>query len=319
MDWVEVTIDTKSEAVEVLTAVLMDLGINGMQIEDDGEFIAESKYWDYVEEDLVAKHSENKTIVKIFLSEAEAEVLVSLKTTLAMLKNKDLDLDLGTLDVQTKNVNDEDWLNEWKKYYKPLQVGEKIVIRPEWEPYENVDNKIVFSINPGHIFGTGLHQSTQLCIRQLENYVKSGDSVIDLGCGSGILSIISILLGASDAYAIDIDPNAVKVAYENARLNGIYSDQYTVESGNILEDESKRGSLKVYDIAVANIIADVIVDMASILKAFLKHNGYFIASGIITGRVEDVYNALRNNNLEVIETYYQDDWVCVVSRRTGDE
>ena len=315
MEWIEITIDTKSEAIEVLTAVLLELGINGMQIEDDQEFIAESKYWDYVEEDLINKHSENKTIVKIFLSESEAEILVSLRTTLSMLKNKNWGIDLGTLEVQTKNVNDEDWLNEWKKYYKPLEVGEKIVIRPEWEPYENINNKIVFSINPGHIFGTGLHQSTQLCIRQLEKYVKAGDSVIDLGCGSGILSIISMLLGAEDAYAIDIDPNAVKVAYENARLNNIGSDRYTVESGNILEDECKRNSLKIYDIAVANIIADVIVNMSHIMEGILKPNGYFITSGIIKSRIEDVYSALRDNNLEIIDTLYEDDWVCIVSRR----
>lgn len=316
MDWIEVTIDTKSEAVEILTAVLIELGINGMQIEDDGEFVTDSRDWDYVEEELINKHSENKTIIKVFLSEAEAEVLVSLRTTLNMLKDKDLGVNVGTLDIQTKNVNDEDWLNEWKKYYKPLEVGEKIVIRPEWEPYENVNNKIVFSINPGHIFGTGLHQSTQLCIRQLEKYVQQEDSVIDLGCGSGILSIISMLLGADDAYAIDIDPNAVKVAYENAQLNNINRERYTVESGNILEDESKRNSLKVYDIAVANIIADVIVNMADIVEGFLKQGGYFITSGIIKGRVEDVYRALNNNNLEIIDTIYQDDWVCIVSRRT---
>ena len=320
MEWIEVSICTTTEGIESVTATLLELGINGMEIEDDAEFrtFLESKQWDYIDDELLTMDvSANKAKIKIYVSANDygRETLTSVENGIKELKSLDLGIDLGSLDVVTENVNDEDWVNIWKKYYKPFAIGEKLVIKPEWEEYENVENKIVFNSNPGHVFGTGLHQTTQLCIMQLENYVKEDISVLDLGCGSGILSIISLLLGAKNAYAIDIDPNAVKVAYENAALNQIFEDKYFVTYGDILKDEAVKSKVgnKKYDIAVANIIADVVIAFSEVVPQFLKEDGYFITSGIIKERLEDVYAGLSANGFVVENTFYKDDWVCIVS------
>ena len=213
-------------------------------------------------------------------------------------------------------MNDEEWLNKWKEFYKPFNVGDKLLVKPVWEEVPDENGRIIFNINPGHVFGTGLHQTTQLCMVQLEKYAASGAEVLDLGCGSGILSIVSLLLGAEHACAVDIDANAVKTAYENAELNGIGKDRYYVVSGNVIEDDRLSDELgyEKYDIVVANIIADVIIAMSSVVAKKIKKSGVFIASGIIRDRVEDVYEALRNNGFEIIDTSYKDEWISVTSR-----
>ncbi|MBR1735980.1 MAG: 50S ribosomal protein L11 methyltransferase, partial [Firmicutes bacterium] len=177
-------------------------------------------------------------------------------------------------------------------------------------------DRIVFNVNPGMSFGTGSHETTQLCIEALEDVVKPGDEILDLGCGSGILSIISLLLGAKSAVAVDIDENAKKTAYENAALNGIGEENYTVFSGNVIDDEKLRDEIGYgkYDVAVANIIADVICAIAPTVKKELKKDGIFIASGIIKDRIEDVYAALEENGFTVIDTSVKDEWVSITSK-----
>lgn len=321
MEWIEIKIYTTTEGIEPVSAMLLDTGITGIQIEDDDElkeFITtSSKYWDYVDEELLNKKKED-TRIKVYISNNPYgnEIFFSIKEGLKRLKSMDIGIDLGKLDYKVANMNDEDWLNKWKEYYKPFDVGEKLIIKPVWEEIDNNKDKIIFNINPGHVFGTGLHQTTQLCIIELEKYVNESSFVLDLGCGSGILSIISLLLGAKKANAVDIDENAVKTAYENASLNNISNDRYYVTSGNIIDDEKLKDEIgyNKYDIVVANIIADVIISITDIVKKQLKNNGVFIASGIIKDRVTDVKDTLIENNFEIISENIKDEWVCIVSK-----
>ncbi len=324
MEWIEAKIYTTREGIEPVSAVLLETGITGIQVEDDDElkeYLEESSmYWDYVDDELLNKEKE-ETKLKIYLSDNPYgnEILLNVKEAINRLKTmeNEIGLNLGRLHIETtSNLNDEEWLNKWKEFYKPFILGEKILIKPVWEDIDNKDNKIIFNINPGHVFGTGLHQTTQLCITSLEKYVTNESVVLDLGCGSGILSIISLLLGAKSAFAVDIDENAVKVAYENAELNGIGKDKYYVTSGNVVTDENLKDEIgyKKYDIVLANIIADVICLISLVVPSQLKDNGVFIASGIIKDRLEDVYNSLNESGLEVIDTIIKDEWVCVISK-----
>lgn len=324
MEWIEAKIYTTREGIEPVSAVLLETGIQGIQVEDDDElkeYLEESSmYWDYVDEELLNKEKE-ETKLKIYVSDNPYghEILLNVKEAIKTLKNmeQEVALNLGRLHIETTfNLNDEEWLNKWKEFYKPFTLGEKILIKPVWEDVENTDEKVVFNINPGHVFGTGLHQTTQLCITNLEKYVTNESVVLDLGCGSGILSIISLLLGAKNAFAVDIDENAVKVAYENAELNKIDKDKYFVTSGNVVTDEDLKEQIgyKKYDIVLANIIADVICFISPVVPQQLKDEGVFIASGIIKDRLQDVYYALNQNGLQPIDTITKDEWVCVISK-----
>lgn len=323
MEWIRTDIYTTTEGIEPVSAVLLDTGITGIQVFDDNEvdkFITEaSQYWDYVDEELLNRKKE-PVMVTVYVSANPygREQLAAVQQAIDRLKGLDIGVDLGSLELKlSENLNDEDWLNKWKEYYKPFNVGKKLLIKPVWEVAEG-NGRIVFNINPGHIFGTGLHQTTQLCIEALEKYVNGGQ-VLDLGCGSGILSIISLLLGAKNAIAVDIDENAVKTAYENAELNGICKDRYTVLAGNILNNKKLQDTIgyNKYNVITANIIADVICAAAPIVKRQLMADGIFIASGIIKDRLEDVYAALKENGFEIINTAYKDEWVGVTAHMDG--
>ena len=325
MEWTEVKIYTTREGIEPVSAVLLEAGINGIQVEDDDElreYLEESSmYWDYVDEELLNKEKE-ETKIKIYVSSNPYgnEILLNVKENINRLKSmeKEINIDLGRLAIETvENLDDEEWLNKWKEFYKPFKIGEKILVKPVWEEIKETDGRIVFNINPGHVFGTGLHQTTQLCIENIEKYITKESVVLDLGCGSGILSIISLLLGAKSAFAVDIDANAIKVAYENAEINGIGKDKYYVTSGNVVTDEELKKEIgeEKYDIVLANIIADVICLISPVVPSQLKENGVFIASGIIKDRIDDVYNALKENGLEVLDTIIKDEWVCIVSKK----
>lgn len=322
MEWTEVKIYTTTEGIEPVSAMLLETGVTGIQVEDDNElkqYLSESsEYWDYVDEELLNKPvGETRLIVYVSSNPYGNEILLSIKEGLNRLKGIDVGLDLGRLELETtENLNDEEWLNKWKEFYKPFKVGEKLLIKPVWENVENTEDRVVFTINPGHVFGTGLHQTTQLCMLQLEKYVNENTVLADLGCGSGILSIVSLLLGAKSAFAVDIDANAIKTAYENAAFNGIDKTNYYVTSGNVVTDKALQDEIGYgrYDIVVANIIADVIVAISPAVSKQLKADGVFIASGIIKDRLQDVYDALEENGFQVVDTNFKDEWVSVTSK-----
>ncbi len=321
MEWIEVKIFTTTEGIEPVTATLMDCGINGIQVEDDNEMKeylnTSSTFWDYVDEDLLNKPIE-ETKITVYVSDNPygEEILLQIKNSIENLKHIDTGLNLGRLEIETKsNLNDEEWLNKWREFYKPFKIGERIFVKPVWEDCVVPDGRVVFNINPGHVFGTGMHQTTQLCMLELEKYINENSVVADLGCGSGILSIISLLLGAKSAFAVDIDANAVKTAYENASLSGVDVEKYYVTSGNVIGDKKLQDEIGYdkYDVVVANIIADVICAISPVVPAQLKKGGVFIASGIIKDRIDDVYKALSECGLKVINTAIKDEWVCITS------
>ncbi len=319
MDWIKVTITTTAAGIDPISGRLLDLGINGIEIADKDEFKefleANRKYWDYVDEEL-ERLMDADTVVTLYLSDGAAglEQLSAVRTSMEELHNLDTEQLYGTLQVATENVKDEDWSEIWKQYFHPIPVGEKVLICPVWEKSENLDNRTVFTVNPGMSFGTGSHPSTRFCIEEIEKHLQKDDTVLDLGCGSGILSIIALLLGAKDAVAIDIDPNAVDVAYTNLELNQLSKENYHAFPGDILSDNTLREKLGKYDLVIANIVADVIIGLSGFVRQFMKENGTFICSGIILERLNEVVSALENAGLSILEIRKDTDWAAITCK-----
>ncbi|MGM9551606.1 MAG: 50S ribosomal protein L11 methyltransferase [Clostridia bacterium] len=317
MNWLQISIETTKEGIDSVCDALSKVGIEGFEIEDKDDFntfLEENKeFWDYVDEDLY-KEKQGPTKVKTYIEENSLapEILSAIKSALEQIKCEDV----GSLDVTIGNMAQEDWENNWRQYFKPLYVGDNIIIKPHWEEVCDAKGKLVFEIDPGMTFGSGQHETTRMCVEALEKLVNKGDRVADLGCGSGILSVISLLLGAGYAYAVDIDPNSPKIAYENAALNNVGKDVYTVECGNVLTDESlcKKLSDEKYHIVVANIVADVIIPLSEKVRNFMTNDGYFICSGIIDFRMEEVQDALLKNGFEILEIKHDGDWYAFVCR-----
>ena len=309
MRWIEGKIEVSSENADIIAAILPDFGIEGIEIVDEYEnmrFIEDNPdNWDYVEDNLINAQKGSAT-VKFYLPE---DFCVSIVNSI-----REQLMEFGLL--ETRGVED-DWSEAWKQHYKPFKLGEKIVIVPVWEEYHPADGEIVFRIDPGHVFGTGQHQSTALCIEMLEKYVTKGANVLDIGCGSGILAITALLLGGNHANAVDIDPSAMKVCLTNADLNSIPSENFAVYAGNIITDEKLRSQLGLrqhkYNIITANIIADVIIQITPIVKESLAKDGIFIASGIIKDRHDDVLKALAKDGFAVVETAVHDEWVAIAA------
>lgn len=321
MDWIRVTIYTSPDGIEAVTGRLYCLGITGLEIEDEQDFkdfLENNKqYWDYVDDDLL-KEKHKETCVKAYVSDDVngRELLMSIKSSMAEMKSVDEDGVFGSLRVEADGINTEDWANNWKKYYHTMEIGEKLIIKPMWEEYNEPTDRVVFNINPGMSFGTGSHYTTQLCLEALEQYIKPGDKMLDLGCGSGILSIISLMLGAEKAVAVDIDPNAVDTAYENADMNDIDKANYTVLAGNVVTDEDIQAEISKnkYEVVAANIVADVIIGLAPKAREYMKEGGVFITSGIISDREADVTEELLANGFEIVSVNRRKDWVSIVCR-----
>ena len=321
MDWLRVTVYTTSEGIEPVTGRMYQLGITGLEIEDEKDFKDflenNTQYWDYVDEELI-KEKEGETRVKVYVSDDinGRELLAAIKGSMQELKSIDEEGVFGRLETEVDSMNTEDWANNWKKYFHIMEVGEKLLVKPMWEEITEPTDRIVFNVNPGMSFGTGSHYTTQLCIEALEKYVHTGDKMLDLGCGSGILSIISLLLGASEAVAIDIDPNAVDTAYENAGMNNIDLSKYHVLSGNVVTDPDVQQEISKnrYEVVAANIVADVIIGLAPKAREYMKENGVFITSGIISDREDEVREALIENGFEIVSTERRKDWVSIVCK-----
>ncbi len=321
MDWLAVSIYTTPEGIDPLCGRLYNLDVTGLEIvdkDDFEDFLENNKqYWDYVDDKLREEMS-GETRVKIYVSDNEIghRLLESVRNDLVSFKSLDADNMFGSLRIEMDTMHEEDWENNWKQYFKPIYVGERLVIKPEWETIEDGAGKIVFNIDPGMTFGSGQHETTRLCVETLDTLVKNGDKVLDLGCGSGILSIIALMLGAGEARAVDIDPNCKKIAYSNAALNGIGKDVYTVLDGNILTDEVFKADTEKngpYDVVVANIVADVIIPLTSDVRRYIKVDGTFIASGIIEMRIDEVKEAIEANGFRIQEIKKENDWYCIIS------
>ncbi len=315
--WIQVTIFTTQEGIEPVSGRLISLGINGVEIEDETDFktfLEENRSaWDYVDEELLAAKA-CETNVKFYVTkDADGyEILGEVERSMAQLKALDEEGAFGSLCLAMTDMDEEDWANNWKQYFKPLSVGEKILILPEWEKLDGETDRTVFVINPGMSFGTGSHHTTRLCLERLEQYIKPGMSILDLGCGSGILSAVALLLGADSATAVDIDPNAAKIARENAGRNGIPDEKYRIFAGNILTDEALQAEIadRKYDLILANIVADVIIALAPMVPPLLKKDAKFITSGIIIDRREDVLGAYETLPMAKIHESQSGDWLA---------
>ena len=320
MKFKEVIIDTSSDGIELLNGVLVKLNIAEVVIEDKSVFEdflnCETMNWDYYDDE-VEELKDCPSRMKIYLGDneqGEAE-LAELRKEIEDIKKFNEGIDLGTLNITVNTVDDEDWANNWKQFFKPFNVGEKILVKPSWENVENTDNRIILEIDPGSSFGTGQHFTTQLCIEEIEKNITPNMEVLDMGCGSGILSIAAILLGAKNVVGIDIDENATKIAVENVKENNISEDKFKVYCGNIIEDESLRDKIgyNKYDMICVNIIADIIIEMAHTFPYFLKNSGVVVASGIIEKYVDRVKLTFENLGLKVKSVKNKDEWYCITA------
>ena len=311
MNWTEVTIKTTTEAVEAISNILMEERCGGVMIEDPKDFLFQKKNeldWDYVEEEVFNKSGQDGVLIKTYIPEERnvLELIETVKARIALLPS--FGLDIGEGSVSLSNVNESDWANEWKKYYKPTKVGKKIVVKPSWEDYEKQEGDLIIELDPGMAFGTGTHETTSMCIRELENYVDETKTVFDIGCGSGILAIAAAELGAKEVVAGDLDEVAVKVSKENCEINHV-SDKVVVRHGSLFEVVDSKA-----DVIVANIIADIIKILAKDVSKFLKEDGVFISSGIILAKIDEVCEALEENGFEIVKVERLGEWSAIVSK-----
>lgn len=317
MDWIEVNIYTTTEGIEIVCAKLMDIGVKGFAIKDAEDFkeFLENKngQWDYIDDDLMGL-SECETCITVYLPKNEqgTEMFIDTKNMLKELKNSDTDGIYGRLEAKTNEINEEDWANNWKQYFKPVKIGEKLLIKPSWEEYSADDDRIILEIDPASSFGTGQHHTTRLCLELLEKCISKGDKILDMGCGSGILSIGAILLGAADAVAVDIEENAAKTALENAGKNNIPQEKYHTYFGNILTDEKLADEIDgKYDVITANIVADVLIAMKDYFSRYLKDGGTLIISGIIEERADEVISAVKSAGFTQQAVNNKEGWTAV--------
>lgn len=308
MTYSEIVFTVDSKDKEIASDIVGMLNCGGIYIEDytDLEDDPTVKQVGIVDEALLEK-DKTKVLLHVYADEH-----TSVENCLAFVSDR-FSSESITYEVEIKHVDEEDYANSWKQYYKPIKIGNRIVIVPEWEPYEKADGEITVTLNPGMAFGTGTHETTSMCIEALQDIVFEGDEVLDIGCGSGILSVTALLCGANRADATDIDRNAVNVAYENAELNGV-KDRLHATEDNILSAESPiRTAGKKYNVVIANIVADVIIEICGFVKTLIKPYGCFVASGIISERLDDVVKAMNDNGLCVAAIHEKRGWNCIIA------
>ncbi len=333
MMWTKLTIDTTVEAVDLMSAFLDELGVEGIMIEDHVPLTEEEKAAMFVDIPLVAGEDDGSARISCYIDDSFN--IESLKADIASeLTRLEAFIPVGSKTITLSETEDKDWMNNWKQFFHPVRLYDDIVIKPTWEQLEDQrPGDMVIEIDPGIAFGTGSHETTRLCIGQIKKYLKPGDTVFDVGCGSGILSIISAKLGAGFVHGMDIDEIAVRASEENAELNHMDTKQIRFSCGNLLADnyigkgttfELDRSAIKEtqhieadmqYDIVVANILADVIVPLCSVIGPFLKKGGYFITSGILDSKEEDVRQAMLGNGFKIVDVVHMNDWVSVIGKK----
>ena len=306
MDWIQVKIYCDNLQIDEISAALLEFQVGGVQIndfEDFNRYLKEDKEeWEIVDEELIESLDQPASVV-VYLTNDESG-----RAELERIRERFQDLK-----IELCNVKEEDWENNWKAYYKPFWVKEKILICPLWEREEH-ENELAVYIDPGSAFGTGTHETTKMCIEHLVDYLKGGQSVLDIGCGSGILAIAAMKLGAKSAQLVDISPLAVKIARENGEINGLYQPEYTVKEGNLTDDIDGQ-----FDIITANIIADIIIPLCSDIRDYMKNETVLITSGIIKERAGDVERAFAENHLTVLQKRELGDWVSFAVKKENEK
>lgn len=312
MTWLEVQITTTLEAEEAVTELFYDAGAKGVVIEsaDNLVMLQEDPTVNYIDERLLAMDPNTSIVRAYFSTEQDCDECIHQVLT-GIRKLPEYGLDPGECELSITEVEEDDWANSWKKYYKPTKVGKNIIIKPTWEPYEPADDEIVVNMDPGMAFGTGTHETTQLCVAEIEKYIKPDDFVLDIGCGTGILSIVAGDMGAKKVIGVDFDPVAVKVAKENIVLNNM-ENKVDIREGNLLEVIEKGTQA---DLIVSNILAEAIIELTGIIGPYLKSEGIFISSGIIEERRDAVLQKLKDENFEILSIEQMGEWVSIVARK----
>ena len=305
MRYIEVTVNTPGAEIDARCQEMADMGAGGFVIENEEDFKdfleQNHQYWDYVDDELENQFA-GVSRIKCYLTDDE--------DGLAVLRRINAAYD----DVTTSYVEDSDWENNWREYYKPIEVGEKLVVVPEWEEAPQ-DGRLPLRLDPGLIFGTGSHATTRMCLAALEKFSKPGVRVLDLGCGSGILGIGALILGCNSCLGVDIDPKAPNVVMSNAALNGIGTDKMTAWAGDIIADSSLRARIGGgYQLVLANIVADVIIPLSAVVRQFMAPGAVFICSGIIEHRWPETEAALISNGFEILDHKSEEEWHCFVCR-----
>lgn len=316
MKWNKFTLKTRTDVEDIIISTLADIGIQGAEIEDKQPLTEEDKKQMFV--DILPDMPEDDGVayLNFYLDEDEnvEEMLQKVKDELSELRNF---VDIGEGTITTSQTEDKDWINNWKQYFKQFYVDDILII-PSWEEVKEEDkDRMIIHIDPGTAFGTGMHETTQLCIRQLKKYVTPETELLDVGTGSGILSIVALKLGAKHAVGTDLDPCAVPAVEENKEVNNIPTESFDMMIGNIIDDKAIQDKVRYekYDIVVANILADVLVPLTPVILNQMKKGGIYITSGIIDDKEETVVKAVKEAGLEVLEVTYQGEWVSVTARK----
>ena len=342
MEWKKLRLETTTAALDYIGAIAMELGLEGFEIEDNVPLTKEEKEKMFI--DILPELPEDKGIAYVsFYVEPDRDENELEKEIRENAEDYSELCDFGSMKLEVSVEDDRNWINKWKDYFKPFRIDENVVIRPTWVDYtkgslpyddgtmptkEAASEETVIEIDPGTAFGSGAHETTRLCILALKKYLRSGDRVLDLGCGSGILSIAAMKLGAESAFGVDIDEIAVDTSAENSGINGFSAgkcDKAAIPpkgelafiKGNVLSDHELCSDLKNFeaDIVVANILADVIIPLSAKAGDFMKKGGYFISSGIIDTKEEDVKKAVSENGFEIVEVIRMNDWVSIVAKK----
>ena len=318
MKWNKFRLTTTTEAEDIVSSMLMDLGIQGVEIEDKVPLTQSDKEQMFVDILPETEADDGVAYLSFYLEEDEDKEKV-LADVRAELQDMASYLNVGACTIEESQTEDVDWVNNWKQYFHQFYVDDILII-PSWEEVKPEDSdKMVIHIDPGTAFVTGMHETTQLCIRQIRKYTTPETTILDVGCGSGILGMLALKFGAKYSVGTDLDPCAIEATYENMEVNGINKDMYEVMIGNIIDDKDVQDKVGYgkYDIVVANILADVLVALTPVIVDQLKDGGIYITSGIIDDKEETVVEAVKAAGLEVLEVTYQGEWVSVTARKNG--
>ena len=316
MKWNKFRLKTTTEAADIVSSMLMDLGIQGVEIEDRIPLTQSDKEQMFVDILPEIEPDDGVAYLSFYLEEEDDKDTI-LADVMRELKEMSSYVNVGDCTIEESQTEDVDWVNNWKQYFHQFYVDDILII-PSWEEVQPEDkDKMIIHIDPGTAFGTGMHETTQLCIRQIRKYVTEDTRILDVGCGSGILGMLALKFGAAYSVGTDLDPCAIDATKENMEVNGISQDRYEVMIGNIIDDKAIQDKVgyEKYDIVVANILAPVLVELTPVITSQLKKGGIYITSGIIDDKEQTVRDAVTAAGMEILDVTYQGEWVCITARK----